>query len=492
MVQHIIKHASSIKIPQYINTIFVRAIRYCREVTCWYRTRGSDSEKDARHDAFVDCLQNALDILRPHIARTKTTRQTNHTTRTSKAKSSNHFGSLKLHYTLDDDLESTVTLIDSKELPSVLEVRIGADESRIEEDFFFQIKAFLNELGHIRDLVLRMWQYKETDLITKSIVSNTAIELVRRREYELERDLVRPAKFPEAKFPTGCLPALLLYRDADLEPLMREENGTMEQIVLPSMKMLYTPMLSEVGQQHAKFCFYPVYNGSKLYCSGHKAKTKEGTILGPRLHEKRDKIPVAFGFSEAVEWAHCLWHANVQFGNFLSEDEVTRGIRHLYEMKEVPVWVTFDMQLHVELKPVLGGSIDEAFKELQRDIHMSQRSAIEISRLSVCTGLVIRPVSAPMTWNESCLLLLSSRVSLKARLMEVSRMRKRYLHGSTFIYGQGWPLTWMISPHSESVSSLGSNSVPSLLYCFEAKARGMSYFGPEGRPSPFSAGSVRM
>jgi hypothetical protein len=47
MAQCVAKHASSVKIPEYINTIFVRAIRYRCEVTSWYRTRGTDSGKDA-------------------------------------------------------------------------------------------------------------------------------------------------------------------------------------------------------------------------------------------------------------------------------------------------------------------------------------------------------------------------------------------------------------------------------------------------------------
>ncbi|KAF1942619.1 hypothetical protein EJ02DRAFT_163128 [Clathrospora elynae] len=66
-----------------------------------------------------------------------------------------------------------------------------------------------------------MWPVNETNLILKPIVSNTAIDLVRRTEFELERSLVRPERYPAAKHPAWRLPALLLYKDADLEPLPR-------------------------------------------------------------------------------------------------------------------------------------------------------------------------------------------------------------------------------------------------------------------------------
>jgi hypothetical protein len=89
-------------------------------------------------------------------------------------------------------------------------MKISTHESHTEEDFFFQIEAFLNELEPIRLLVLLTWQYRGTDRITKSIVTNPAIDLVRRREYELEIFLVHLSKYPVERFPTGGLAALLL------------------------------------------------------------------------------------------------------------------------------------------------------------------------------------------------------------------------------------------------------------------------------------------
>jgi hypothetical protein len=212
MAQCVAKHAYSVKIPEYINTIFVRAIRYRREVTSWYRTRGTDSGKDARHDAFADCLQNVLDILRAYTPRTETNRQTTHSTRTSKATSfDNQFGRLKVHDSLDDDPESIGTPIDARGLPSVQEVSIGTDESHIEEDFFFQIKAFLNELERIRVLVLLMWPYKDTDLVTKSIVTNTAIDLVSTNGVRDGKVPRSPSQVSCGKFPSrmlACSPSL--------------------------------------------------------------------------------------------------------------------------------------------------------------------------------------------------------------------------------------------------------------------------------------------
>ena len=91
--------------------------------------------------------------------------------------------------------------------------------------------------------------------MTKSVVTNTAIDIVRRREYVLENSLVRLTKYHTTKFPTWCLPALLLHRDADLEPLMQAD---LEQIVKPSRLVLSTWGFTQEGIEHAKLCFYPV------------------------------------------------------------------------------------------------------------------------------------------------------------------------------------------------------------------------------------------
>jgi hypothetical protein len=54
-------------------------------------------------------------------------------------------------------------------------------------------------------------------------------------------------------------------------------------------------------------------------------------------------------------------------------------------------------------------------------------------------GPVRRPASEAMTWNSrlSPGFLLDSKYRRKVREMAAFRNRRRYLRGSTFIYGQG-------------------------------------------------------
>lgn len=58
--------------------------------------------------------------------------------------------------------------------------------------------------------------------------------------------------------------------------------------------------------------------------------------------------------------------------------------------------------------------------------------------------------------------------------MDASRKRKRYLRGSTFKKGQGWPFTWITSPYKEVVSAAGEKSEPEGVYCLAERIRGMS------------------
>jgi hypothetical protein len=62
----------------------------------------------------------------------------------------------------------------------------------------------------IRNYIVKRWIGK-VDLMTKTFVANTAIDIVRQKKFEFDENLSRPPQYPADEFPVRCLPALLLY-----------------------------------------------------------------------------------------------------------------------------------------------------------------------------------------------------------------------------------------------------------------------------------------
>ncbi|KAI1526143.1 hypothetical protein PtrSN001A_010076, partial [Pyrenophora tritici-repentis] len=95
--------------------------------------------------------------------------------------------------------------------PAAPKVVIERSQAEIEEEFFFAIELLLKELQDIRGLLNNIWEdYKKgtLDLIVSSLMTNTAIDLVRQVEQAFETTLQRPARFPTNLFPVWTLPAL--------------------------------------------------------------------------------------------------------------------------------------------------------------------------------------------------------------------------------------------------------------------------------------------
>ena len=184
MAQCVDDNANKFDFPEYLFTIFTRAIRFRREVVAWFRANGGDSEYEARHDAFAGRLQGALNMLRKYLPNRRTKKaEVSHSFTTVPLE--NVFEKLELHDTSDDDDKATPAQVNVEDMPSVPDAEIGVDVSHIEEEFWIQITAFLKETWLLNNIILEKWKENDTDLITKSIVTNTAIDLVRRRENEL-------------------------------------------------------------------------------------------------------------------------------------------------------------------------------------------------------------------------------------------------------------------------------------------------------------------
>ncbi|KAG9188621.1 hypothetical protein G6011_07326 [Alternaria panax] len=333
MVQCIVDHSQWSPIPAFIRTIF----------SC-------DQSADKQHEQFVLRLQRTLDIPRVHIPKPKDkhVKRANASPRITALDIG--LKKLNLHDAIDADADA-----DDKE------------PLAMESNFSVNVKAFLMEMQNVRSYILERW-VGESDLMTKALVTNTAIDIVRQKEYELDEILSRPPQYPANEFPVWCLPALLLYREADMKRY--EYKFTRERFIHPSR--LFPPI--DKGQSaQSLLCFYPLYNGLKLLlyeiefadtddpkalvlAHGYRERCKH-RALHPNVLDALDKASTLHVLDEKET---ILVH--------VVEDEVTRSIRHMYEERELPFWVAFAIQILLDANNIPEESSKDPLDEVRREL----------------------------------------------------------------------------------------------------------------------------
>ncbi|KAI4709096.1 hypothetical protein J4E89_006498 [Alternaria sp. Ai002NY15] len=322
-----------------------------------------DTNADQQHDAFSSRLQKILDILRPHIRKPDNERTKEKTASSGTTAIELGFSKLALQDTTEDDEESNDQPVIVDDLPSVPAVEISLDDANVEEDFFLEIKGFLKEMQSIRKYVLERWTRK-SDLMTKAFVTNTAIAIVRQKEYEFDQSLSRPPQYPAELFPVWCLPALLLFRE--LYPEKLGDESDLDEFILPS---------DLVGTSGAKslLCFYPVYNGLKLLLDTIQLAPKSqhpGAVLVHNLseeHKHRDMHPHVLGARDMASVLYVFRKIPMLLHN-IPEDELTRGVRCMDKERAIPFWLTFAMQIQLEINDLPKESLGDPLEDLRREV----------------------------------------------------------------------------------------------------------------------------
>lgn len=379
MAQCIVDNSQKISIPSFIPTILVRAIRFRREVTAWYRLK---SCADQQHDAFISRLQRTLNILRPRIHKSRDGEANGKSTASKMTALEQGFTKLNLHHTTEDAEdheeaaeENTGQPVVVEDLPSVPSVEISVEDANLEENFFLDIKTFLKEMQSVRKYVLARWSGK-SDLMTKAFVTNIAIDIVRQKEREFDESLSRPPQYPADKFPVWCLPALLLYQEVDSEAL--DTKQPLEGFVRPSRRAVPSTIIGP----HSSLCFYPVYNGLKmlLYDVQRAPKRPKAAVLVHNLREKYKDLCMHPHMINALDIASTLYVLQdmpIVLRRF-AEDGLTQGIRHMFEKGGIPFWVTFAMQIQIDINDVPQPPMVDPLNELRRELTKTSITIQEI------------------------------------------------------------------------------------------------------------------
>lgn len=225
-----------------------------------------------------------------------------------------------------------------KLLHTVLPTTIIPDEDQIEEEFWFAIQSFLQEMQRVRNEVRRYWEdYKrdESHLVMATFGTRMAIDLIRRSEIELGLQVKRPARFTDQKYPVSTFPALLV---AAKERIEGSSSGAGQNFDAPLDNFVL------VSSRQNDLTLYNTYSTIKRW--SHLWTNKPGYEMDRRLKRNEeirrlvDKLTQICGLADKRP---------------PYEDDITKGVKKALECGEIPIWTTFAMKLLLDMEDVLYG-----------------------------------------------------------------------------------------------------------------------------------------
>ncbi|KAI0006514.1 hypothetical protein F4779DRAFT_596171 [Xylariaceae sp. FL0662B] len=367
MAKAIADFTPKVAIPEALDNLFSRAIDARSRFTQWYQMYShGEEESNQRHAHFTNVLTSAWEILRP-FEPVRTARAKKKSPKVQKPEEPiinliNRFSGLNVEDTLDQGLEvetGTSAEQDEKDykLTDVASVTLVKSEEELEDDFFFAIFEFMLELDEVRSCIRRFWNgYRRgpSELMLPSILTNTAIQLVRRAEHELDLLTERPKKYPSSLYPVWNFPDIFMYITHE-EGLIKK-NEDLESFIKPS------PEYIEIRCAHADLFLSETFNALKhaLY---------EVNDIGKQYilpEDRTDSSTASETFRRIKRMLPCLQGVSNAMAHSPASDEITSGIGVMFETETIPIWVAFGVQLLLDIQDELEAVPQKALREVQK------------------------------------------------------------------------------------------------------------------------------
>ena len=328
------------------------------------------------HEYFVDVLKSVIHTLRP---RTIIYTPPSSTASVEHVDPGHPLNNIFANLDIEEQIEEDSSTIDSTATPASAAADTPIDDNKqtgpdydIEaedeaERLCFALFCLFEDINKLRQYVYQIWEsfhQQESELISVSIVTNTAIEIVRRLEDDFKKEFPKQSSTKEIiTIPYG-IRSLLKGRD----PSSRERPDDMIDMVcyeesdwvMLSVFMLLDSFLKVIQPGQAPF-----------YKPGHFGiydPTRSWSHLSDRQKMQDDKLVLLERLPSIVVLA-----SNVQYG--IAEDEFTRGIGVMAKTKTVPLWVVFAAQCFLESHHALREDVSMAYDKLKYEATIIRNGA---------------------------------------------------------------------------------------------------------------------
>lgn len=262
------------------------------------------------------------------------------------------------------NVEEAAALADEEDpadelLPEVSKVEFE-EEGDSEDEFWVAVSLLLQEQLDMEEIVREHWQKynaSQVDLMVAAMVTDTALKLAQNAEAQFDFVIQRPAKYPASQFPLGSLPAVLYYNNNE-----EMHKWPVTEIANPSQILGKT--VDTRNGSGANYDFWPVYAGLKYFVHKHMNRKNPHQVVQMLPQDFRD-LAVHERTLRALECAQIMRLITVAPIRTTLWDMVSEGLQEMFKMNQIPTWLTFGVQLHLDIQDILGDDQKRAHFELQ-------------------------------------------------------------------------------------------------------------------------------
>ena len=348
MAERIAKQKPPVKIPQIILTLLRSAISLRKRCSDWFLSKaGHEAAKNITHSHFIQVLENVLLNLQPNSS-PESAESPSITMVDSKVVASSHtpdnesqldnmtniFDILNVEET---ELNETDERAPTTKIPEESKTTVPPRRYEVEtddEEIYFALYCFFDDLDRLRDFILDLWiDYKsgDLDLVTASVTTNMAFQLVSRAEQDLISTFPKLKSYNEI---SGVF-YLLMCQMRGQDPSYRQSP---DDLVNPAMldvaRWLYMPVASLIES----FCDVIQSNYAPILKPGHFGiydPNADRSQLTARQQFQEDQIILL----EALPEFFIV--SKVGSSHLPVTDELTNGLLSTFSSKMAPLWVIY-------------------------------------------------------------------------------------------------------------------------------------------------------
>ena len=351
---------STIDVPKPILAIARRAIKLRKDVTSWFRAHGHSSSNE-RHAHFISVMEEICEALEwkkttPSAKPTKKPADTPQEQDDDIDAWVNRFAVL----TVEEPQETSNKPAVSKQIVKV--DLIEAEEHSVEEDHlshrFFKAYCLFQDLHNMRAFLAKTWiEYRDgkVDLMSASVVTDTALQLAR----DLIQQLVD--SWPELQSDDQILQRLLYNTACSLRG---QDCSPSTEVGMP-----YNKNMSEI----ADWCYLPTNILMKSFAAVLEPNTipayKKGQLglYDPKADRQRMSMSQQFHEDKIIllELLPEFRVVDMLKDGMPTQDEITRGVIEFTRTKKVTIWLSFAVQIFLDIHHAMRSSHVGAFGDLR-------------------------------------------------------------------------------------------------------------------------------
>ncbi|KAL4866934.1 hypothetical protein BDV12DRAFT_172098 [Aspergillus spectabilis] len=357
----------AVSVPATFIAVLERAISVRRDHGVQAETKrspGAQSQKSSdRHNYFIGILEHVQRALRPYMSSDNVKDPLTQPLDDSSVK--NKVGNLANRFEGLDVQEPSEAFLQAPDVPMPLptddkaELDYEVEQPRDFEEAYFAFCLLLQDLREMQAVIKQTWEGYQLgmfDLVSASLMTNCAIDFARHMEEEIQQLLNEHGGVMTILGQAYTAMCAIEGEDSEArqqpgDPVNFRTYNIAESMFLPTFTLIYS--FCDIVDKRDKRQVLPYkagYFGTFDRASDRSKKSARGRF-------QEDKLVMLEILSEFL-FLHRLVPSPKPH-----EDEITRGLRQMFDTHKVPLWLTFGCQIFLDIHHALRDNVEKGFHD---------------------------------------------------------------------------------------------------------------------------------